>query len=605
MKPRLTAIFAILFCYAISEAQERTPLAQTLVDLDPEVVFTSDADPSAYVVRDSRTGVKPTESSVITDEQGRPVYDINVQTGDRSQYTVAAQFYTTAPVKKGDVCLARITMRTLFAHQETAECAIYFMFQQSTSPWTKSINTQLSCGPEWTTYDLPFVAAIDYPAGKETAIELALGSLAQHIQVTGMEVLNFKDKVAVGELPQTRFTYFGREEGAQWRNEALARIEEIRTAPINVKVKDSKGRPVKGAEVKVQMQKADFIWGTAVKESALASDDSLSLIYKDVLKRYFNTAIIENGFKGGGWYWEDSRKCNTLVAFEWLKANGFRQRGHNLVWPGWKFNPRATRVIAQQGDKERFDRFIKAQFHERMAYTRGELIAWDVVNEIMHEKDFFPYLPEDVVVDWFKLAKELDPDAQLFINEYAMLNGAHSPVNIKEYIEKIVDLRSKGAPIEAVGIQGHVGTQPRSPMQVITDLDLFIPLGLPIQITEFDINTTDEELQADYTRDFLIAVYSHPLITGVNLWGFHQKHHWKPNAAMYRADWTAKPNAAVWEELVIGDWKTKYTEKTDRTGLSSERGHFGEYILEVTYKGQTRTLEFHLDNNGYNCEIQF
>ncbi len=605
MKLRLIALIAALLGCIMTDAQERTPLAQNLVDLNPEVVFTSDADPSAYVVRDNRKGVMPTESSVITDGQGRPVYDFNVQTGDRSQYTVAAQFYTTAPVKKGDVCLALITMRTLFAHQETAECAIYFMFQQSTSPWTKSINTQLSCGPEWTTYSLPFVAAIDYPAGKETAIELALGSLAQHIQVTGVEVLNFKDKIAADDLPQTKFTYFGREEGAQWREEALARIEEIRTAPINVAVKDSKGRPVKGAEVKVQMTKADFIWGTSVNEGALASDDPQALKYQEVLKKYFNTAIIENGFKAGGWFWEDGRKCNTLVAFEWLKANGFRQRGHNLVWPGWKFNPRATRVIAHQGDKERFDRFIKAQFHERMAYTKGELIAWDVVNEIMHEKDFFPYLPEDVVVDWFKLAKELDPDAQLFINDYAMLNGAHSPINIKEYIAKIEELRSKGAPIEAVGIQGHVGTQPRSPMQVISDLDLFIPLGLPIQITEFDINTTDEALQADYTRDFLIAVYSHPLITGVNLWGFYQRHHWKPNAAMYRADWTAKPNAAVWEELVIGDWKTEYTDLTDKKGVSSERGHFGEYQIIVTYKGQTKTHDFHLGKEGYNCEIQF
>lgn len=573
-------------------------------DQYPVQVLSSDSDNTVFVLRDNRNIEKKAEYAILKDEQGEPVYDINVHVGDKSQYAVSAQFYTTGDIRKGDVLHARITMRTLFAHQETSECAVYFMLQQAASPWTKSVNTQLCCGSEWTTYNIPFRAVIDHPVG-ETVVDLASGALSQHIQIKDIEIFNYGDKVSVEDLPQTRFTYYGREEDAQWRKDALARIEEIRTAPVNVTVLDSKGRPVKGAEVKVQMQKADFIWGTAVKESALASDDSLSLIYKDVLKRYFNTAVIENGFKAGGWFWEDSRKCNTLVAFEWLKANGFRQRGHNLVWPGWKFNPRATRLIAQQGDKERFDSFIKAQFHERIAYTKGELIAWDVVNEIMHEKDFFPYLPEDVVVDWFRLAKELDPSAQLFINEYAMLNGAQSPLNIKEYIEKIEDLRSKGAPIEAVGIQGHVGTQPRSPLQVITDLDMFVPLGLPVQITEFDINTTDEELQADYTRDFLIAVYSHPVITGVNLWGFHQRHHWKPNAAMFRADWTPKPNAAVWEELVIGDWKTDYTSKTDKKGVSNGRGHFGEYTLTVTHKGQTQTVAFHLGNDGYDCVIRF
>lgn len=592
MKPRLMTMAAAVIISAALKAQ----------DVSPVTVFSSDSDNTVFVLRDNRENVEKSEYTVLKDEQGGPVYDINVHVGDKSQYAVAAQFYTTGDIRKGDVLHARITMRTLFAHQETSECAVYFMLQQSSSPWGKSVNTQLCCGSEWTTYDIPFKAAMDHPVG-ETVIELASGALSQHIQVKDVEIFNYGDKVSVADLPQTRFTYFGREDDAQWRKDALARIEEIRTAPINVTVTDSKGRPVKGAEVKVQMQKADFIWGTSVNEGALASDDSLSVIYKDVLKRYFNTAIIENGFKAGGWFWEDSRKCNTLKSFEWLKENGFRQRGHNLVWPGWKFNPRYVRLIAEQSP-ERFDRFIKGQFHERMAYSKGEFIAWDVVNEIMHEKDFFEILPEDVVVDWFRLAKELDPSAQLFINEYAMLNGAQSPANIRDYIAKIEDLRSKGAPIEAVGIQGHVGTQPRSPIQVISDLDMFVSLGLPVQITEFDINTTDEELQADYTRDFLIAVYSHPVIEGVNLWGFWQRHHWKPNAAMYRLDWTPKPNAAVWEELVIGDWKTSYTGKTDRKGVSSERGHFGEYKMEVSYKGQTKTLEFHLGKEGYRAEIR-
>ena len=212
-------------------------------------------------------------------------------------------------------------------------------------------------------------------------------------------MLNYGHAVTLAQLPVTTFTYYGREADAAWRQEALARIEQIRTAPIRIEVRDSKGRPAKGAEVRVSMERSDFIWGTAVNEGALASEDSLSLVYKDKLKEYFNTAIIENGFKAGGWFWEDSRKRNTLTAFEWLRDNGLRQRGHNLVWPGWKFNPRSTRLIAEQGDSGRFARFIRGQFYERMAYTKGSLIAWDVVNELMHEKDFFAYMPEDEVVD--------------------------------------------------------------------------------------------------------------------------------------------------------------------------------------------------------------
>jgi endo-1,4-beta-xylanase len=149
-----------------------------------------------------------------------------------------------------------------------------------------------------------------------------------------------------------------------------------------------------------------------------------------------------------------------------------------------------------------------------MTAVKGRVIAWDVINELMYEKEFFPYLPKDIAVDWFKLAKQLDPQATLFMNEYSMLNSIASPANIKNYLSLYNELKLKGAPIEGLGIQGHVGRQPRNPAQVITDLDLFKPVGLPVQITEFDINMTDEELQADYTRDFLIACYSHPVVTG-------------------------------------------------------------------------------------------
>jgi len=111
---------------------------------------------------------------------------------------------------------------------------------------------------------------------------------------------------------------------------------------------------------------------------------------------------------------------------------------------------------------------------------------------------------------------------------------------------------------------------------------LFKPIGLPVQITEFDVNTPDQELQADYTRDFLIACYSHPCVTGFTMWGFWQKAHWKPDAAMYNADWTPKPNAAVWTDLVTKQWRTNITELSNGKGTITSRGHMGAYEITVT-----------------------
>lgn len=560
-------------------AQQREALEHSILKKVVSKVFSSDQSSKNY------THSKPSASRFIlkSGEAGLPVYEVEVPRATKSQYGVAMHWKTTEGVQKGDVLLARITMRTLLARQESGESVVYYYFQEAKGA-DKSFITQIGTVEEWKTFNIPFVAHKDMKAG-EAQIGLALGALAQHVEITGIEILNFGKQLRKDDLPETRFSYMGREAGATWREEALKRIEEIRTSPLTVRVMDAEGKPVKGAKVEISLQQSDFIWGTSVKESLLAKDDAESQIYKKHLKELFNTAVIENGFKAGGWAWDEKRKMNTLLSFDWLRDNGFRQRGHNLVWPAWKFNSSLTKHIAMR-DSASFDRYIKAQFHERMAYTKGQFIAWDVVNEYMHEKEFFRYLPHSTMVDWFKLAHELDPDAQLFINEYGMLNCVQSPQNIREYIDTIQVLRSKGAPIDGIGIQGHVGRQPRNPAQVITDLDFFVPMDLPVQITEFDINTPDEELQGDYMRDFLIAVYSHPVVTGVTLWGFWENAHWKPDAGMFRKDWSPKPSAQAWREWVIGQWKTHELGKTDKKGMMTVRGHLGQYTISVEHGGK-------------------
>lgn len=585
------------------QAQTRGSISEELRSKVVTTIVDSDRGTSTPTFKDSfRNTPTPSRAEKRTGADGSVYYDLAVPTNDRgqygnvSQYAVCWQWPMEQPIAKGDVLLVHLEMRTISARQESGESVVYVYFQENQPPHNKSFITQIGTGSEWKEFDIPFTANRNFAVG-EGILEFALGALAQQVEIRGVKLYNFKQQVDVAELPETRFTYQGREAGAAWREQALRRIEELRTAPLAVEVTDANGRPVKGAEVEVELLQSDFIWGSSANEALTAGERDQSETYRQVFKEFFNTATIENGFKAGGW--NGDRRSATLKAFEWLEANGFRQRGHNLVWPGWRFNSPVTKEIAER-DPVVFDRYIRAQFYERMAITKGRVIAWDVINELMHEKDFYKILPEEVSVDWFKLAKQLDPDAQLFINEYSMLNCVQSPGNIAEYIDKIESMRAQGAPIEAIGVQGHVGRQPRNPEQVLTDLDLFVPTGLPVQITEFDINSPDEELQADYLRDFLIAVYSHPVVTGVILWGFWEASHWKPDAAMFRRDWSPKPSAAVWREWVTGAWKTHKTVATDKRGSAEVRGHFGTYRVKVTYKGTTVEQQCHLEKSG-NC----
>lgn len=599
---RLILIVSFLAASIQVSAQIRQELPAELSSRIVSTAFSMDRTPDSFEFHDHLRGVSPSICTVATGQDGKPFLDVDLRSAGKSQYQISLHYKTSGSINAGDVLLLRLTMRTLLARQESGESVIYLGLQDQ-KDGSRMINTIIGSGEAWKTFDIPVKARRNFAPG-EASIWFFLSSLVQHIEITGLEILNFGPDMDIASLPETRFTYNGREEGAPWREKALQRISQIRTAPVNIQVVNKKGRPVKNALVKVEMTHSDFIWGTAVNERYAAGTDSISEIYRTRLKELFNAATVENGFKGGGWYWPDDRKVNTIKAFEWLEANGFRQRGHNLVWPGWKFNPRPTRYIAEHESPEVFSRLIKAQMYERMAVTKGRVYGWDVVNEYMHEKDFFPYLKGDPMVEWFKLARELDPETELYINEYSMLNCVQSPANIREYADTIGALIARGAPIDAVGIQGHVGRQPRDPELVVSDLDLLKPLGLPVQITEFDINTPDEELQADYMRDFLIAVYSHPLITGVTLWGFWEGAHWKKDAAFYRTDWTPKKVNDIWRNLVKGEWFTHVSGKTGRQGSFETRGHFGQYHITVSDKKSTQELDFHLSKEGQTITIQ-
>jgi len=591
-----------VFCKAvIVSGQTIAPLTPELKKVEPVNIFPTDAG-TAFKFDDRSNGSKTSTFDVKAQVNGAPLFTAEIFTVAKSHYAIQNSWIPAAPIKKGDVLLARFSIRSIYAKQESGEAVVYFYVQQANAPNDKSVITDLSAGPEWKNMDISFVAARDMEVG-EAAVCFSYAALAQKVEITNLQLWNFENKATLAQMPVTRFTYKGREANASWRNEALKRIDSIRTAPIQINVVDAHGKPVSGAKVEVKMVESAFIWGTAANEATLANDSQDSKNYKRIFKEFFNTAVIENGFKWPRWSAGPERQAETKKAFEWLEQNGFRQRGHNLVWPGFKFSPRIAKETAEK-DTAAFRKIIEEDVRTKMAYTKGRVIAWDVINELLHERDFLKYLPSNETVRWFQLAKEIDPDAQLFINEYSMLNSIASPRNIKSYLDTITMLRANGAPIEAIGIQGHVGRQPRNPEQVISDLNLFKPIGLPVQITEFDINMIDEDLQADYTRDFLIACYSHPVVTGFTIWGFWQSKHWKPDAAMFRTDWSPKPNAAIWREWVNNKWKTNITSTTNREGKVESNGHLGKYEVKVTKDGNSTTASYELSKDAKPVLIQ-
>ena len=140
-------------------------------------------------------------------------------------------------------------------------------------------------------------------------------------------------------------------------------------------------------------------------------------------------------------------------------------------------------------------------------------------------------------------------------------------------------------------------------MSVQKGFDRFAKLGLEMEITEEDIDVTDEKLQADYTRDYMTLAFSEPSMVGFLSWGFWEGRHWRTDAAYFRKDWSPKPAALAWIDLVTNKWWTRASGETGADGVYKVRGFLGDYEITVTQGGRTKTIHTALKKENAPVEI--
>jgi endo-1,4-beta-xylanase len=238
---------------------------------------------------------------------------------------------------------------------------------------------------------------------------------------------------------------------------------------------------------------------------------------------------------------------------------------------------------------------ILAHIREELRATKGLLEEWDVLNEPFTNHDLMDLFGDAIMPEWFKVAHEELPGAKLFFNDFSNHDATTDAGHVAHFEKTAHYLLDHGAPVTGLGLQAHFNGHPNAPENILAVLDRYEKeFHLPIRMTEFDVWTDDEELQADFTRDFLILAFSHPSVVGVQLWGFWETTHWRPPAAMYRADWTEKPNAKVYKSLVLDQWRTRLTGVAASDGRYSARGFYGDYAVIVEAHGQRVEKEFTL-----------
>lgn len=296
------------------------------------------------------------------------------------------------------------------------------------------------------------------------------------------------------------------------------------------------------AQVKVEQKKSAFFWSTATSAISLVckiepSDGALKCPSSDqlnekpvtatdyrnlrtLLVKNFNSASFYNNFKWTEW---QNDKQLALDGIACLKGHKMPlARGHNLIWPSFEPDYMMPKeIINRKTAASDVKRVIADHFADEVGKLRGQVPEWDVANEPIantdiqgriaapNAKEMKGFLDSSAVAKWFKDARKHDPKAQLFLNDYGILENLN-PAAQQYDLALIKYVKALGAPIDGVGFQVHFGVSGpvfNDMQRVIHD---FSPLFKTFNITEFDFTTIDPKLQADLMEDFMTFIYSQP-----------------------------------------------------------------------------------------------
>jgi endo-1,4-beta-xylanase len=363
-----------------------------------------------------------------------------------------------------------------------------------------------------------------------------------------------------------------------------ARIAEIRMGDIIVNTK-------KGADVKIEQTRHEFLFGTAIPNS-LAENDGRPMseenrkMFLQVLEQNFNYAVHENALK---WYSTESKENVVTYAvadriWELCNERNIPMRGHCIFWDKDKY----IMPWLNELNNDKLRGKVISHAIDVTKHYKGRIEEFDLNNEMINGDFFRRRLGYGIINEMAFAAKFGNPDVKLCVNDYGILvdNG----YNASTYINQIKNLLANGVPIDGIGCQGHIVTPESSPDDVQKNLDKLAEFELPIKITECLFGADDEQGKADALRMFFPICFAHPNIEAIVMWGFWEEGHWQPQTAMWKKDWTPTPQVEAYRDLVFNKWWTKVSGKADNTGTYKTRAFYGDYTITSNGKTQKVTL---------------
>jgi endo-1,4-beta-xylanase len=262
--------------------------------------------------------------------------------------------------------------------------------------------------------------------------------------------------------------------------------------------------------------------------------------YMTILNREFNSIVAENDMKWDATEPQQGRFNYTngdrLVSH--AQSRGMTVRGHTLLWhaqqPSW----------AQGMSGSALRNAAINHVTQVATHFRGKIHSWDVVNEAFADggsggrrDSNLQRTGNDWIEAAFRAARAADPGAKLCYNDYNT-----DGINAKStgIYNMVRDFKSRGVPIDCVGLQSHLGTTLDSTYQ--QNIQRFADLGVDVQITELDVQQGGNQanIYASVTR----ACMAVARCTGITVWGLRDPESWRTGANPLLFDGNGNKKAA-------------------------------------------------------------
>jgi len=496
---------------------------------------------------------------------------------------------TVGEVKKNDLLLAIFWARAAGA-SESAQGA--FVFEPLAEGQMRSVHYRFECEREWRRFFVPFLAVQDSPAG-EAFLRFHAGYGPQVLEIGGLRLINYGTRIPLSEMPYTPLAYKGRRDDAPWRAEAAASIEKERKAQFTIVVRNYKGKVVPWTEVRIRQLQHSYGFGVAVDSMQLLAESEDGDTFRWHLMDSFNQAELNTKLDWGG---SPQERETSLDAAQWLLDNDLQARSHALFGADGQLPPDLSSLRGQRGELRTK---VLDHVREKVSAAKDIISEWSVPIALSAENELGTNLLGEVL----RTAREADPQAKLLVHAGNVLVDGVDQAQQNAAINAIRALVDAKAPIQGIALGSHSGEQLLPPDRIWQTLDRFAELRLPLTITDHEVDTWDEEAQADYTRDFATAVFAHPATVGCSAAAFWAKDHVTPNAALYSDKWAERPNMTAWNDLVRKKWATNTTVSTNGKGMAKIKAFLGYYAIEVRGGSKPKVVYARLGKNGKWLDI--